>query len=255
MSMQTPNRCANCDANLARGQEYCAVCGQKDISERLTLHEIARDLIHAVFHVDRSVLSLLRMLLLRPGTVALDYVRGKRKRYFGPFAFLLVVVAAASALVAFTGFHAVVTNSPNVIAAFLQTHVNLVMLEEVPLLAGITRLVDARGGFNFAEHLVLAAYTSGIRILFFMVIVIPGWYLLQPNGPTAERWYYIYLLVWLVYFGFAASNFFRGNRAASWCKGVAAAVFTWILIQVVTILATSLLFGLSTRVAPPATWG
>src|SRR5580693_2161553 len=148
--MQLPNQCANCDANLASGQDYCAVCGQEHISERLTLREIARDLIHALFHVDRSVLSLLRMLLLRPGTVALDYVRGKRKRYFGPFAFLLVVVAAASALVAFTGFHAVVTNSPNVIAAFLQTHVNLVMLEEVPLLAGITRLVDARGGFNFA---------------------------------------------------------------------------------------------------------
>jgi hypothetical protein len=250
-----PNRCANCEANLASGEEYCPVCGQKHISERLTLREIARDLIHTVFHVDRSVLSLVRMLLLSPGTVALDYVRGKRKRYFGPFAFLFVVVAAASALIAFTGFQAVATNSPNVIAAFLQTHVNLVMLEEVPLLAAITRLVEARCGFNFAEHLVLAAYASGIRILFFMVIVIPSWDFFHPSGPTAEHWYYIYLLVWSVYFGFAASNFFRGNRAVSWCKGVAAALLTWILTQVVTFLATSLFFGLSARVAPLARWG
>src|ERR1700723_3779150 len=97
MSIQTPSPCRNCNTNLTFGHSYCSVCGQKMISQRLTLHEIARDLIHVVFHVDRSAISLVRMLLERPGTVALDYVEGRRKRYFGPFGFLFIVVAAASA--------------------------------------------------------------------------------------------------------------------------------------------------------------
>ena len=57
MSVQTPSQCRNCNTHLSIGQVYCSACGQKLISERLTLHEIARDLIHAVFHVDRSALK------------------------------------------------------------------------------------------------------------------------------------------------------------------------------------------------------
>ena len=82
---------------------YCGSCGQKQVSPRLTLREIGHDLLHAAFHVDRSVLSLIRMLLVRPGIVALDYVQGR-------------------------------TNDPNVVAEALQTHINLVMFAQVPLL-------------------------------------------------------------------------------------------------------------------------
>jgi hypothetical protein len=157
MSVQTPSQCRNCNTHLIVGQVYCSACGQKLISGRLTLHEIARDLIHAVFHVDRSAISLVRMLLGRPGTVALDYVQGRRKRYFGPFGLLIVVVAAASAAFAFAGLRAVPISNANRVTDFLQSHINLVTFAEVPLLAGFSRLLYARAGFNFAEHLVLAA--------------------------------------------------------------------------------------------------
>jgi uncharacterized protein DUF3667 len=79
------------------------LCGQKMISKRQTPHEIARDPIHVVFHVDRRAISVVRMLLERPGTVVLDYVEGRRKWYFGPFGFLFIVVAAANALTLFKG--------------------------------------------------------------------------------------------------------------------------------------------------------
>jgi hypothetical protein len=236
------NRCRNCNAGLASGQAYCAACGQKRISARLTLHEIGHDLLHVVFHLDRSALSLVGMLVLRPGTVALDYVQGRRKRYFGPFVFLFVVVAAVSAVVAFTGFRAITTNSPNIIADVLQNHINILMFAEVPLLAAFTRILDARGGFNYAEHLVLAAYTSGMRILFFTVIVIPAWYLFRPGEAMTRHLFYVYLSIWPMYFGFAASRFFLGNRTASWCKGIAAAVLTWVSTQGIASVATTLFF-------------
>jgi hypothetical protein len=242
VSDHAPDKCRNCDGDLAFGQAYCGACGQKRATTRLTLHEIAHDLLHAFVHVDRSVLSLVRMLLVRPGTVALDYVQGKRKRYFGPFAFLIVVVAAASAAVALTGFHAISTNNPNAVADFLQTHINVVMFAEVPLLAAFSRLLDARDGFNFAEHLVLAAYASSMRVLFATLIIIPAWYLFRPSNATASYLYGAYLLIWPLYFGFAASRFLQGRRVFSWCKGILAAIFTWASMQGLASLATSLFF-------------
>lgn len=242
VSDHAPDTCRNCAADLAFGQAYCGTCGQKSATTRLTLHEIGHDLLHTFVHVDRSVLSLVRMLLVRPGMIALGYVQGKRKRYFGPFAFLFVVVAAASAAVALTGFRAVSTNNPNAVANFLQTHINVVMLAEVPLLAAFSRLLDARGGFNFAEHLVLAAYASSMRVLFITLIVIPAWYLFRPGNATASDLYGAYLLIWPLYFGFATSQFLQGKRVFSWCKGILAAILTWASTQGLTALGTSLFF-------------
>lgn len=239
MSVQTPSCCRNCNTQLTFGQAYCSACGQKLISGRLTLHEIARDLIHAVFHVDRSAISLVRMLLVRPGTVALDYVQGRRKRHFGPFALLFVVVAAASAAFAFAGLRAVPTSNANMVTDFLQSHLNLVTFAEVPLLAGFSRLLYARAGFNFAEHLVLAAYTSSLRILFATLIVIPAWYVFRSSNAAAVYLYVAYLTLSLLYFGFAASQFFPGRRVVSWCKGILTALLAWASIQGLAALAVS----------------
>ena len=163
--------------------------------------------------------------------------KGGENGTFGPFGFLFIVVAAASAAVAFTGFRAVPTSNPNVVTDFLQNHINLVMFGEVPLLAGFSRLLYPRAGFNFAEHLVLAAYTSSLRVLVATLVLIPGWYVFRPINPTALYLYLTYQTAWLMYFGFAASHFFPGGRVLSWCKGILTAVLAWASIQGLATLA------------------
>lgn len=239
-SDDAPEACRNCDAHVPPGQAYCGICGQKYVSDRLTLRQIGNDLLHAVMHVDRSALSLVRMLLLRPGNVALEYVQGKRKRYFGPFSFLVVVVAAASALIALTGFRAVSSDSPNVVADFLQSHINLLMFAEVPLLAVFSRVLNMRAPFNLAEHLVLAAYTSGMRVLFASLILIPFWFVFHPANAVMVA--VASLLIWALYFGFASSQFFQGRRASSWCKGALTAVLSSATMESLIILV-AILFG------------
>jgi hypothetical protein len=238
MSDDVPDKCRNCDADVPLGQAYCGNCGQKYATGRLTLHEIGHDLLHAFMHVDRSALSLVRMLLVRPGTVALNYVQGRRKRYFGPFSFLVIVVAATSAVIALTGFRAVSSDSPNVVADFLQSHLNLLIFAEVPLLAVYSRLFDVRGRFNLAEHLVLAAYTSSMCALFATLIVIPFSYVFHPSNPAAIS--VASLVIWGLYFGFAASQFFPGRRAVSWCRGFLTAVLASASMQGLILLVASL---------------
>ena len=232
-----PDKCRNCDADVALGQVYCGICGQKYATGQLTLHEIGHDLLHALIHVDRSALSLVQMLLVRPGTVALNYVQGKRKRYFGPFSFLVIVVAGASAVIALTGFRAVSANRANVVADFFQSHINLLMFAEVPLLAAFSRLFDVRSCFNFAEHLVLAAYTSSMRVLLATLIVIPFWYIFHPSNPAAVA--LVILAIWALYFGFAESQFLPGRRGLSWCRGFLAAALASASLQGVLTLAAS----------------
>lgn len=233
-----PEKCRNCDADVAPGQAYCGICGQKYVSDRLTLRQIGHDLLHAVIHVDRSALSLVRMLLLRPGNVAREYVQGRRKRYFGPFSFLVVVVAAASALIALTGFRAVSSDRPSVVADFLQSHINLLMFAELPSLALLSRMLDVRAQFNLAEHLVLAAYTSSMRILLATLILIPFWYVFHPAHPATMA--LAALVIWALYFGFASSQFFQGRKLSSWSRGVLVAVLSAATMQGLIILVAVL---------------
>jgi hypothetical protein len=239
-SDDAPVACRNCDADVLPGQAYCGICGQKYVSERLSLQQIGSDLLHAVTHVDRSALSLVRMLLLRPGNVALEYVHGRRKRYFGPFSFLVVIVAAASALVAITGFRAVSSDTPNVVVDFLQSHINLLMFAELPLLAVFSRILDVRAQFNLAEHLVLAAYTSSMRVIFASLIVIPFWFVFHPANAAMVA--VVSLVIWALYFGFASSQFFPGSKLASWCRGILTAILSGASMQGLIILV-AVLFG------------
>jgi len=112
---------------------------------------------------------------------------------------------------------------PNPVSAFLQRNINLVILAQLPLLALFARLLFRRDGLHFAEHLVLASYTSGFRSIFFMLVVLPAWALLDLHyRPTV----YAYLVLWHAYFGVACAQFYEGHRAWLWLKGVVVSVAT-----------------------------
>jgi hypothetical protein len=212
--------CANCSAPLAAGQAWCGVCGQAaHAGQRLTLREIGHELLHALVHVDRSVLALLRDLVVRPGVVALDYVEGKRRKHYGPFAFLVVVVAFATAVVAISGFAVITTSEPNRVADFLQRHVNLLFFVQVPLMALACRLVAFNRRFNIAEYLVLSAYTSGLHMLVYALLVVPGWYLLRAQPRFAANLYNAYIPFWPLYFGYACAQFHAPKRWRWFAKG------------------------------------
>jgi hypothetical protein len=228
----------NCNAAVGHGQIYCSMCGQRAHSPRLTLQEISKEFVHAVAHVDRSALSLILLLLVRPGTVALEYVSGKRKRYFGPFAFLVVSVAFTSAVIAISGFQVVTTDVPNTVANFLQRHVNLMFFANVPLLALSCRLIGFRERFNYAEYLVLASYTGAMHILYYSFVVVPVWYALHSHPVLMVRLFYLNLPIGPLYFAYGMYQFLPGRRLSSAAMGLLA-----------SLLAQAITFGLVTAVS------
>jgi hypothetical protein len=235
-AVESVDVCRNCSATVGPDAKFCAACGQRTtIGDRLTLHEISHDIMHAITHADHSIFALVRALLTRPGKVAREYISGQRKRHFGPWAFLLIAVAVESAAVLMMGMNWFKPYGDRPEADFLQRHVNLVILLQMPILAAVCALFFRRDRLNYAEHLVLVAYTLGFHSLYVALVETPVLALTSVNtaDPRVALGYYG---IWVAYFAFASSQFYRGKRLWSTARAAVAAVLN-ILLSVFLLMS------------------
>ena len=221
LSAAGERRCLNCETALPPSARFCAACGQRTDTGRLTLADIARDLMQRFVDVERGAFAFAWSLLVRPGRVAREYIEGRRRRHYGPFATLVVLVGVTALAINVSGFQVLSQDGlPPGPTDLLQRHFNVLLLVQVPLIGGACALLFRYARRTWAEHMVLAAYTLSVRAV---VIAIIGacslLWKLEP-GSTATFGFWV---VWYVYFGWAASQFYDGPRASSWLRGAAAA--------------------------------
>ncbi len=231
--------CLNCNHEADGAARFCPSCGQRTDTERLSLADMARDLMHAFVNVERGPLVFARALLLRPGTVAREFVQGRRRRHYGPFATLAVVVGMAALVFNVSGFQVLmqegVAPAP---AALLHRYFNLVLLAQLPLLGAVCALVFHDARLTWAEHMVLVAYALVVRSVV-LTLTVPLALLGAQSAPTlwqnAAFWG-----AWYVYFGWAASQFYEGVRWRLWLRGMAVAAVGHALIIGVLVLGGAL---------------
>jgi len=73
--------------------KFCSNCGQKIDTHRITFkHFIFHDILHGVWHVEKGILFTLKEAIIRPGSAALDYIAGKRIRYYNVFYLILLLI-------------------------------------------------------------------------------------------------------------------------------------------------------------------
>jgi len=87
------SQCANCNFQpLVQDFRFCPACGQSTPPHRITFHHVWHESIHAVTHADKGIFHLIKDLVLQPGKVLSAYIlEGKRKKYFNPFTFILIM--------------------------------------------------------------------------------------------------------------------------------------------------------------------
>ncbi|MCH8865635.1 MAG: DUF4286 family protein [Proteobacteria bacterium] len=85
---ETPN-CLNCSARL-RGQ-YCGHCGQRARGRLISLWELIADAFGDLLEIDSRIWQTLIPLMIRPGRLTHDYLKGRRARYMPPFRMYLVM--------------------------------------------------------------------------------------------------------------------------------------------------------------------
>lgn len=159
--------CLNCSEISSK--RFCPNCGQKTDTHRITFRNfIAHDLLHGTFHLERGILFTLREAFLRPGQAALDYISGKRVRYYNVFYLCLIMVGLIALLMHFNGVARKQTQSMTELLEFLKHHVKFIVLGIVPIFALNAKLVFRKLKLNFAEHFIV----SGMGLLGILLFVL-----------------------------------------------------------------------------------
>ena len=217
-------RCLNCEAVLPEQARFCPACSQRADTTRLTVGDMLRESMHSFLNVERGPVAMLLGLLTRPGAIARDYVLGRRRRYYGPFATLVVVAGATALMVNAAGFEMLAHDGFGAAPTdLLQRHFNLLLLVQLPLLGAACAVVFRSDSLTLPEHMVLVAYTLSLRTIAVMPTIPLALMVNASAAPTPSQvsgfW-----VVWYLYFAWAASQFYAGRKVVTFCKGLAAAL-------------------------------
>ncbi len=74
--------CLNCGTIVAG--RYCQVCGQENVQPRESFWNLSTHFVYDIMHFDGKFFSTLKYLLLKPGFLTSEYIRGKRATYLHP---------------------------------------------------------------------------------------------------------------------------------------------------------------------------
>src|SRR5215831_15373584 len=80
--------CKNCGSELY--DLYCAHCGQKASTGRITLFNLLRELFEFFTHVERGFFYTSWQMLTMPGRASKEYIEGKRRIHQSPVSYFLI---------------------------------------------------------------------------------------------------------------------------------------------------------------------
>jgi len=74
--------CLNCGTTVIG--KYCHVCGQENAEPKESVWQLASHFFNDMTHFDGKVFTSMKKLILKPGFLSREYVRGKRATYLNP---------------------------------------------------------------------------------------------------------------------------------------------------------------------------
>ncbi|MBS1778326.1 MAG: DUF3667 domain-containing protein [Bacteroidetes bacterium] len=96
--------CLNCGAQLY--DRYCHKCGQENVEPKENFLHLTRHFLEDVTHFDGKFFSTVKALILKPGFLTAEYIRGRRASYINPIRLYLFISA-----IFFLAFISVFTNN------------------------------------------------------------------------------------------------------------------------------------------------
>jgi len=167
--------CLNCGHNLAG--KYCSNCGQKSDTHRITLkHFITHDLVHGVWHIDRGLFFTVREAALRPGKAAMEYIRGKRIKYYNIFYLSLLLLGLNLLLLHYIQPYSIDLKSTGdmvIIKNFLTANTKTILLIFIPVSSFIGFILFRKSKLNILEHAVIGGFLfCGMNVLNILQILL-----------------------------------------------------------------------------------
>lgn len=190
--------------------KFCSHCGQSLSVKRLTISSIFREVFHFFTSLDKGFPYTFKRLALVPGKMQKDYVVGHRSRYQQPFSMYFICgTLTALALYLIHKPTGSISYFSEVQGHFMRHYYVIVQSVLLPVYALITWLFFRSSKFNYAESLVLMAYTLSFM---FLLVVFTNLINLVPNSKVAAPYYEIPVL--FLYQLWTYINFF--NTQPKW---------------------------------------
>ena len=240
--------CLNCDHPVP--DRFCGHCGQDaHHTHRLTLADMPHDVLHSIWHVDKGILYTLKTMMLRPGPTIRSYLAGKRVDHFRPLSLLFLITGVYALLCSVLHIQFLPPRDPAMPEAvwqMQQTSTNFFMkylswcyVAMVPVWALFARWFLRRGGYNYAECLIIAAFITAI-INFFALLYLPVLYM-YGGTPQIGTVSLLFMLPVVTYATWAYSSLLAhtalGLARRLWC-GFMAYMLGYVVCILVIVITT-----------------
>ena len=225
--------------------------------QRITMAHLGHDMVHAFTHTDKGFFHLLLKLFVKPGVVAREYIaEGKRKRYFTPFQYLIIIGTIAAFVAANSHFLETTTAAlggsdvysarqlafMQKINSFQTRYYNFMILLQLPFYAFATRMVYKKHPYNFAELLTLQTFVSAQTTLIGMLIMLS----ILVTGKAGGTMILIMVVVIICFQAFAYMQFFAESSFKGFLKATLANIIG-IILFILFVMLIVLIYGIVTN--------
>lgn len=98
--------CQNCYAERLPGARYCHACGQSSHARTPSVRQLARDYASQYAGIEGALWRTLSLMLLRPGRLTAEYLRGRRRHYLHPIRLYLTASVTCFLVLQLNGLRA-----------------------------------------------------------------------------------------------------------------------------------------------------
>lgn len=163
--------CKNC--NHVYEGKFCNFCGQSadtcNINKKFILHEIK----HSIFHLDKGIFFTIKELFIHPGLAIKDFIEGKRVKFYKPIPFVLLLTGIYSFIILYfnidtthlSAYESDTKGLPYKMTEWITSHLSLASIILIPISALSSFWAFRNKEYNYAEHIVVNTYLSGLHIL------------------------------------------------------------------------------------------
>ena len=213
------NICINCNNHYTGN--YCNNCGQKKVKNRLSVRVLFHSFFHNIFNIEKGLWYTMYHLFVHPSDVILAYNNGNRIKYTNPLKFAFVVATLSTFLILtfdlmkenvnhinhMVGLDEQVIRIQTKVLTFTSNYLNIISLLTIPFYSIGSYFIYRRRSYNYAEHLVVFTYLSGLAGTMALIFIFTS--LLSPYLSARYSLFSLFIH-FLVYF-YGVHNLFKGN--------------------------------------------
>lgn len=248
--MMSNKLCKNCDAELSGA--FCNNCGQRESVNRVTFKETFQDFVEMVFSVNAPLMLTLKLLIVNPGKLFREYLKGKRKTYYRPVSFFILTTIVYVLLQSILHFDPikdlVIEDGIDVQSTILIKKAGHYMLQNFNNVLFIFVFTCAlfiklffKKQYSLAEYVAISFYLIGFYTLFMSVKM-----LIYSLLNVVKDQSFSFLMI-LIYLTFALVSFFKDKKIVTIIKIITALFLAFFLFATVSFSISFLIVSLQTK--------